>query len=557
MSNAFEICSEPQENRAADHELVVQPSNIRPESRRVSGSAKKCSIVFIGADSPSEVNSYLHYLSADQLPADYELLFIEDCLPQIDPAYSESIKASIKIIKLAPDLEFNQLCIEAAKQAEGEYLLFALEPTSKEQVFVAVNQLESSRLSTAMDSEKNYLIIKKLPFLEAKGFADREIAQEQKRFQLMNKLENLVLGATTAAEIFQAVLIDRSLSKSSIEQYLSLVKKDDSNFYKLLFLESLKGHLDSGVRFRNIDQICDFYAKAVASFTLGQTPQIPWFLSIFQSIRHLKNDRKAIIENIPTALQQSSAILVSVYNETRFAELCFKAIRKFTSFPYHLVAINNSTIDIQDFKKAVLQEELVDEWFDSGCNTHANGLCKALDRVRKFRYITTLDSDAIVLKQNWLTEFVGRLNRANAGLIGPQSHPGSNKIKGYPVHPCCMVIDQQRIGSKFKIDFCHYWPWDAGGLITWDCLAHNIPIVKVSHEVDGDYAKGSSLINKSVRHYWYTSRIFGLDDEDELDGYKIGVIRQRLEKAYSCAELNQIRNYCVPEKNCKIASQRL
>ena len=112
-----------------------------------------------------------------------------------------------------------------------------------------------------------------------------------------------------------------------------------------------------------------------------------------------------------------------------------------------------------------------------------------------------------------------------------------------------MVIDKERIGTKFQIDFSYTWPFDVGGLITWDCLAHSIPMVKVPHEVDGNYMTGTSLINKSVRHYWYTSRVIGRDDEilafddTNTDYYKVKVLRQKLDKAYDSAELREIKKY--------------
>jgi hypothetical protein len=103
-----------------------------------------------------------------------------------------------------------------------------------------------------------------------------------------------------------------------------------------------------------------------------------------------------------------------------------------------------------------------------------------------------------------------------------------------------MVIDKERIGSRFEINFACKWPFDVGHLLTWDCFAHGIPVVKVSHEVDANYATGSSLINKSVRHYWYVSRISGLKDNDIIDGRKVGTIREKLNRAYRLAKLNQI-----------------
>jgi hypothetical protein len=112
-----------------------------------------------------------------------------------------------------------------------------------------------------------------------------------------------------------------------------------------------------------------------------------------------------------------------------------------------------------------------------------------------------------------------------------------------------MVIDQKRIGSRFEINFAGKWPFDTGLLLTWDCLAYGIPIVKISHEVDGNYATSSSLINKSVRHHWYTSRISGLEDNALIDGRKVGPIREKLNRAYRSAKRSQIRDYHIPKKS--------
>ena len=290
-------------------------------------------------------------------------------------------------------------------------------------------------------------------------------------------------------------------------------------------------------------------AKGVAQAQVPEVMEVPWFVGIVLSVPHL-SDCPDLVRHNPTDWQQSAAILVSVYNETRFTELCFKAVRKFTNFPCRLIAVNNSTIDMQDFEKSMLQKGLVDEWFDSGCASHADGLQKSLAGIRTFRYIATLDSDAIVIKKGWLTEFVDRLNHENAGLIGPQTSPGSKpSTKGYAIHPCSMVIDQERIGSRFEINFAGKWPFDVGYLLTWDCLAFGIPIVKVSHEIDKSYTTGSSLINKSVRHYWYTSRILGLEGDNLIDGCKVKTIREKLDMAYNSTELSQIREFHIPEKS--------
>jgi hypothetical protein len=82
-------------------------------------------------------------------------------------AYSESIKAITKIITLISGLDFDLLCIEVARQARGEYILFVNDPVSKEEVFEAVRQLGDSGMDIGIGSGRKYIIVKRLPFLDA------------------------------------------------------------------------------------------------------------------------------------------------------------------------------------------------------------------------------------------------------------------------------------------------------------------------------------------------------------------------------------------------------
>lgn len=336
---------------------------------------------------------------------------------------------------------------------------------------------------------------------------------------------------------------NKQLLRDEIARYLTSQKDDDSSFYRLMFLRCLEKYLDSGIEFKDRAEISEFYRNTI----LQTTEEVPWFVGLMQSYIHLKTDTPFKSAGDTSQKAGLAGILVSLFNERRFTELCLRAIRRFTVFPYRTIVVNNSDVDMQDFRNLVFEERLADGWFDSGTNSHAKGLQRSLSLVAEFRYIATLDNDAVVLKKGWLSELIKRLNQAGAALIGPQTFPGSNTVKGFPIHPCCMVIDQTRIGSKFQLNFLYQWPCDVGQLLTWDCLAHGIPIVKVSHDLDGNYATGSSLINKSVRHYWYASRILGLDDETLIDGWQVRLIREKLEKAYGSAELNDIRKYRVPQ----------
>jgi hypothetical protein len=79
-----------------------------------------------------------------------------------------------------------------------------------------------------------------------------------------------------------------------------------------------------------------------------------------------------------------------------------------------------------------------------------------------------------------------------------------------------------------------------GHLLTWDCIAHSISIAYVSHDVTKDQAVGSSLINNSVRHFWYASRIGKLHDDETIDGIRVGLIRAKLREGLRSQEIKSI-----------------
>jgi hypothetical protein len=507
-------------------------------------SGIKCSIVFTDMDIDPKVNTYLNPLRTEKLPFDYELIFVKSTPCQINIPHPISTKAYIRIINIEPGLKLEKLCLETATKALGEYIIFTYSPISPENVGMMVQHIEKNGKNIEAPPDKNYIIVRKSAFIKAGSFCKLSQQQKQQQENLpVNKLINLLSeSADSVFDIFLAANKYKDVLKNETK-YLNLEAKDSPDLYKILFLKSIKEYFDSGLEFQSESQCISFYKN---QGIVGQVPPLPWYIAIILSISHL-DDNPCNIEYKPQELQQACAILVSVYNETRFTELCFKAVRKFTRFPYHLIAVNNSSIDMQHFKTNLLRDNLVDEWFESSCSTHWDGLQASLKKTKKFRYIATLDSDAIVIKPNWLTEFIGRLNYENAALIGPQTYPGASNIKGYAIHPSCMVIDSQLIGTKFQINFDSVYPFDTGHLLTWDCLFHELPIIKVSFEMDGNHASSSALINKSVRHFYYTSRIMNLADDDIIDGCsKVSTIRQKLDRAYNSPEFIEIRQFCAP-----------
>ncbi len=153
------------ESWSREYDLFISDSPV------VTESTKTCSIVFPEAEDSDSVNQYLRRLPAEQLPPDYELLLFGDSLPEKTDEYMNSLQVHTKNISVIFDLDFDQFCTEIARQAEGEYVLFVNRPIAKTQVFQAVNQLQQTSTNAAMDGERNFVIVRRQPFLDAGGFA--------------------------------------------------------------------------------------------------------------------------------------------------------------------------------------------------------------------------------------------------------------------------------------------------------------------------------------------------------------------------------------------------
>ena len=167
-SNTFNEHSKVNTFLPAGQTIFDGPENIGMQEHRSDNSGKRCSIVFVGAENPTVANSHLRYLSAEQFPTEYELLSPEGSLPKIDGLQDDTIKGRIKTLKLACGLKFDQLCVESAKQAQGEYVLFANRPIEKAQIITAIQEVESSGLNIAVSPDKkNYIIVKRKTFIEA------------------------------------------------------------------------------------------------------------------------------------------------------------------------------------------------------------------------------------------------------------------------------------------------------------------------------------------------------------------------------------------------------
>jgi hypothetical protein len=355
-------------------------------------------------------------------------------------------------------------------------------------------------------------------------------------------------GLMGAASSLTAVLPYITANALSLEQdvqaFLARPDIDQVKPYERLLVKSMSQCLGSHDRPTTLKM-----AKDEASSLKVEDEKAPWLLSMFQSIWHLRTD---IQLPLPQQMDDRVAILVPVFNETRFCEMTLRSIREYSGYPHCTIIVNNSTTDMGSFKQYLTSEGLADGWFDSGFTHHGLGLQAALRHIVGFRYIATLDSDAVGIRHGWLKDMLDHLVNSEAAIVGPYREPDSNTLTGHVVHPCFMLIDRLRIGGTFCVDFRSFWPfWDVAGLLTWDCRLMDLPIATVPHVYSGSCAAASTLINGSVRHYWYTSRIAGMDDSETIDGHLVGDIRRRLEKELEDPSLEPLRKNAAENRTIR------
>ena len=109
------------------------------------------------------------------------------------------------------------MCIESAKQAQGEYVLFANRPIEEAQIITAMQEVESSGLNVAVSPDKkNYIIVKRKPFIEA-GSIKALLQKAEQQLQLTSDFNE---------GIEPQVLDTKSTQESGFGQVLQISDRD-------------------------------------------------------------------------------------------------------------------------------------------------------------------------------------------------------------------------------------------------------------------------------------------------------------------------------------------
>lgn len=122
------------------------------------------------------------------------------------------------------------------------------------------------------------------------------------------------------------------------------------------------------------------------------------------------------------------SIIVLSYNQADYTKKCLESIRKYTSYPYEIIVIDNASNEetilyLEKQKDIILVKNTENKGFAGGCNQGVE--------LAKGEYIMLLNNDTIVTK-NWLTNMVELMETdKEIAMVGPltNSTVGKQKIE--------------------------------------------------------------------------------------------------------------------------------
>jgi glycosyltransferase involved in cell wall biosynthesis len=116
---------------------------------------------------------------------------------------------------------------------------------------------------------------------------------------------------------------------------------------------------------------------------------------------------------MPDYTKANVTICIINYKTPVFIKLCLRSIRKFTTYPYEVLVIdNNSRDESLDYLKSLKWIRLIErntEKDPGGGYSHAAALDLGLESCNT-EFFISMHSDTFVHKAGWLTELIGRFN---------------------------------------------------------------------------------------------------------------------------------------------------
>jgi len=132
------------------------------------------------------------------------------------------------------------------------------------------------------------------------------------------------------------------------------------------------------------------------------------------------------------------AIITVAWNSYDFLDLMIESLEMYSTFPYELIVIDNSTEKREIHKPHVHQFHMeINIGHGRGLN---NGVAKAQELFPEFPFLMFLDVDCHILRHHWEAPFLSKMKKYE--IVAGKGVP----VK--PIRPACMFM-KKGIGRKY------------------------------------------------------------------------------------------------------------
>tara|TARA_B100002003_G_C13893345_1_gene435540 strand:+ start:25 stop:699 length:675 start_codon:yes stop_codon:yes gene_type:complete len=160
----------------------------------------------------------------------------------------------------------------------------------------------------------------------------------------------------------------------------------------------------------------------------------------------------------PSGISNKNMVTIIIVNEnTKDAlELCLLSLKKYTTYPYQVIVVDNSSSDgsLDLLKKKFLWVKVIQTSGLKIAERHGSAFKIGVQNV-KSKYFLTLDSDVEILDYNWLTEMVKKIKKTQGVFYGEIFPEKNYRLWGDFSERClpyCLLIDTDFF-RKYKCSF--------------------------------------------------------------------------------------------------------